>query len=322
MVKVEGYELILGSTVDPQFGPVVLFGSGGQLVEVYRDRGLALPPLNTTLAQRLMERTKVYRALAGGRGRKPVDLQALENVLVRFSYIPVELPRIKEIDINPLLVSPDGLIALDARILLFDASVPDADLPSPAIRPYPSQYVTHWKAKNGTELVIRPIRPEDEPRMARFHESLSAQSVYLRYFHMESLDSRVAHDRLMAKCFLDYDREMALVAESPGGALGSAADGAANADDRAEILGVGRMTRDRNRTQAEIAVVVSDRAQHQGIGTELLGRLIDVARHEKIERLVATTLPENDSMIGLARHFGFVVEASTNISQVTAVLKL
>ena len=173
-----------------------------------------LPPLNTTLAQRLMEQTKIYKALDGVRGRKPVDLQALERLLVRFSYIPMELPRIKEIDINPLLASPDGLTALDARIVLFDASVADADLPRPAIRPYPAQYVWHWKTKNGTKMLIRPIRPEDEPLMAQFHESLSEQTVYLRYFHMENLSSRVAHDRLMRKCFIDYDREMALVAEA------------------------------------------------------------------------------------------------------------
>jgi acetyltransferase len=312
MVRLDGYELIVGSSVDPQFGPVLLFGSGGQLVEVYRDRALALPPLNTTLAQRLMEQTKIYKALKGVRGRKPVDLQALESVLVRFSYIPVELPRIKEIDINPLLASPDGFVALDARIVLFDAAVADADLPRAAIRPYPAQYVRPWKAKDGSEMLIRPIRPEDEPLMARFHESLSEQSVFLRYFHMENLSSRVAHDRLMRKCFLDYDREMALVAEAKNAATGER-----------EILGVGRLTRERDRSEGELAVLVTDRVQRQGLGTELIRRLIEVARGEKFERIVARTMPENTAMRSLAERFGFVTQPVTDdISQVKAVLTL
>ena len=142
MIRREGYELILGSSPDPQFGPVLLFGTGGELVEVFRDRSLALPPLTTTLARRLMERTRIYRALQGVRGRKPVDLAALELLLVRFSQLVAEQPRIKEVDINPLLASPEGCLALDARVVLYDAAVPDADLPALAIRPYPAQYVS------------------------------------------------------------------------------------------------------------------------------------------------------------------------------------
>ena len=311
MVHREGYELILGSSVDPQFGPVLLFGSGGQLVEIYRDRALALPPLNTTLAQRMMEQTKIYKALGGVRGRKPVDLRALERLLVRFSYIPMELPRIKEIDINPLLASPDGLTALDARIVLFDASVLDADLPRAAIRPYPAQYVWQWKAKSGEEMLIRPIRPEDEPLTARFHESLSEQTVFLRYFHMENLSSRVAHDRLLRKCFLDYDREIALVAEAKNAATGAR-----------EILGVGRLTRERDPREGELAVLIADRVQRMGLGTELIRRLIEVARREKFERIVARTIPENTAMRSLAERFGFVTQTTTDLSVVKAVLTL
>ena len=140
MIRRQGYELILGASPDPQFGPVLLFGLGGELVEVFRDRALALPPLTTTLARRMMERTRIYRALAGVRGRKPVDLSALELLLVRFSQLVAEQPRIKEIDINPLLASAEGSVALDARVVLHDASLPDSALPSLAIRPYPIQY--------------------------------------------------------------------------------------------------------------------------------------------------------------------------------------
>lgn len=311
MVRLDGYELILGSSVDSQFGPVLLFGSGGQLVEVYRDRALALPPLNTTLAQRLMEQTKVYGALRGVRGRKPVNLEALEGVLVRFSYVPVELPRIKEIDINPLVASADGLSALDARIVLFDASIPDAALPRPAIRPYPTQYVSRWKMKDGREVLIRPIRPEDEPLMRSFHESLSAQTVYLRYFHMEALSARVAHERLLRKCFIDYDREMALVAE--------AADPATH---QRQILAVGRLARQRDPLEGEVAVLVADHSQNLGLGTELLRLLIELARGEGYARIVAHVLPENVNMRKLAERFNFEIQLHEDPSQVVAILNI
>jgi acetyltransferase len=279
-------------------------------VEVYRDHALGLPPLNTTLAQRLMEQTRIYAALQGVRGRKPVNMEALEGVLVRFSYIPIELPRIKEIDINPFVASVDGLCALDARIALFDKSVADSALPHPAIRPYPAQYVSPWKMKNGREVLIRPIRPEDEPLIARFHESLSAQTVYLRYFHMEALSSRVAHERLLRKCFIDYDREMALVAEST------------DASGRKEILGIARLSRQRDHQVAEVAILVADAAQHLGLGTELLRRLIEIARDQKFTSMVANTLPDNAGMRGLASHFGFVVKPGADPAQITAVLSL
>ena len=142
MITRHGYELILGSSIDPQFGPVLLFGAGGQLVEVFRDRALGLPPLNGTLARRMMERTHIHRALKGVRGRAPVDLAVLEDLLVRFSQLVVEQPRIKEIDINPLLASAEGMVALDARVLLHPAEIADEQLPRTAIRPYPAQYIS------------------------------------------------------------------------------------------------------------------------------------------------------------------------------------
>jgi acetyltransferase len=193
MVKLDGYEIILGSSIDPQFGPVLLFGAGGQLVEVMKDRALALPPLNTTLARRLMEQTRIYTALKGVRGRKPIDLAALEQLLVRFSQLVVELPWIREIDINPLLASPERLLALDARVVVHGREIAGKDLPRTAIRPYPAQYAKAWQDRNGAALVIRPICPEDEPLVARFHEMVSEHSVYLRYLHAHKLSQRVAH---------------------------------------------------------------------------------------------------------------------------------
>ncbi len=299
MIHADGYELILGSSIDPQFGPVILFGSGGQLVEVYRDRALALPPLNTTLAQRLMEQTHVYRALQGVRGRDPVDLDLLKIILVRFSKLVIEQPWIKEIDINPLLASPEKILALDARVILHAPDTSPDKLPRTAIRPYPSHYIWRWTTKNGISVVIRPIRPEDEPLMVKFHETVSDRSVYLRYFHMESLSSRVDHERLFQKCFIDYDREMALVADYLNPETGDH-----------EILGVARLTKTIGERDAEVAVLVSDAKQGQGIGTELLGRLIEVARGEKLDRVIANILPENLGMRSLANRFAFIATPS------------
>ena len=156
MAKVEGYELILGSSIDPQFGPVLLFGLGGQLVEVFKDRALGLPPLTTTRARRMMERTKIYTALKGVRGRDPVDLAGLERLLVRFAQLVTEQRWIKELDINPLMASPEKLIALDARVVLYDKDTTEEQLPKLAIRPYPIQYVGTWEAKDRTKVTDPP----------------------------------------------------------------------------------------------------------------------------------------------------------------------
>jgi acetyltransferase len=311
MVKLDGYELILGSSVDPQFGPVILFGSGGQLVEVYRDRCLALPPLNTTLAQRLMEQTKIFTALKGVRGRKPVDMAALEQLLVRFSQLVVEQPWIAEIDINPLLASPERLLALDARIVLHGPAVTLDQLPKPAIRPYPLQYVAPWTMKDGKRITIRPIRPEDEPLMVKFHETLSDRSVYLRYFCSLSLSRRVAHERLLRICFGDYDREMALVADLTEPGTGEH-----------KIMGVGRMSKLHAGNEAEVAVLVSDQYQKLGLGYELLRRVVQIARDEKLSQVSAEMLTDNVAMQTVMKRLGFRVRASDDLTSMRAFLDL
>jgi len=311
MIRAEGYELILGSSVDPQFGPVLLFGSGGQLVEVYRDRALGLPPLNTTLARRMMERTKVFTALQGVRGRRAVDEKALEALLVRFSELVADQPRVCEIDINPLLASLDGLLALDARIVLFGREVRDEELPRPAIRPYPIEYVSQWQMKDGSSVTIRPIRAEDESRMVEFHKGLSDATVYLRYFQVQRFESRVEHERLIRKCFLDYDREMALVAERLNKEIGTY-----------ELLAVGRLVRERDKREAELGVVVADQWQRTGLGTELVRRLIEIARCEGIGHIRADILSENAAMIALAKHFHFRFVRDADLRSMTATLHL
>ena len=238
MIRQTGYELIVGSIVDEQFGPVLLFGAGGQLVEVLQDRSLALPPLNATLALRMMQQTRIFRALEGVRGRKPVDISALEELLVRFSQLVVEQRWIREIDINPLLAGEDGLLALDARVVLQPADVRSEDLPRLAIRPYPVQYVTTLALDDHTTVVVRPIRPEDEPLLVKFHEKLSDDTVYNRYSQMLKLSQRVAHERLSRMCFIDYEREMALIVEREIGGRASRdhRGGAADQGCRAPIM--------------------------------------------------------------------------------------
>jgi acetyltransferase len=298
MIKLkDAYELIIGSSLDPQFGPVLLFGTGGQLVEVFKDRALGLPPLNSTLARRMMEQTKIYKALKGVRGRKPVDMAALETLLVRFSALVSEQPWIKEIDINPLLASPDGLIALDARVVVHGPEVTEDQLPTTAIRPYPARYVGRWTMKDGTVVTIRPIRPEDEPAMVRFHETLSERSVYLRYFHLMNLEQRTTHERLTRICFIDYDREMALVADYRDPKTGDS-----------EILGVGRMMKIHGTKDGETAVLVSDKWQGRGLGKELLARLQVVGADEKLTKLTADILPDNRDVMRLCEKLGFTLK--------------
>jgi acetyltransferase len=311
MVTLDGYELIIGSSLDPQFGPVLLFGTGGQLVEVFNDNALGLPPLNTTLARRMMEHTKILSALQGVRGRRPVDLAALEQILVQFSHLVLEQRWIKEIDVNPLLASPERLLALDARVIIHGPEVRDVDLPRPAIRPYPTQYISAWTAKDGAQIILRPIRPEDEPLLVKFHSTLSDRTVSLRYFHAMALSSRVAHERLTRICFIDYDREMALVADLQD---------PETADH--EIMGVGRLSKVRGAREAEFALVVSDRFQGKGLGTALLGRLLQIGRDEKIDRITGEIRPENTEMQRVCMKLGFRLSRDCGDAVVKASIDL
>jgi acetyltransferase len=308
--KLEGYEVILGSSIDPQFGPVLLFGMGGQLVEVFKDRALALPPLTTTLARRLMEKTRIYTALKGVRGRKPVDLAGMEQLLVRFSQLVVEQPWIKEIDINPLLASPERLLALDARVVLHDPQCDPKSLPKPAIRPYPAEYESVWTLKDGEKVDIRPIRPEDEPALVKFHESLSERTVYSRYLQMLNLSQRTAHERLTRICFIDYSRQMALVAERNNTQTGER-----------EIVGVGRL-QGIGGDEAEYAIVISDDYQKQGIGTEFLRRLVEIGRKEGVKAIVADILSDNTAMQKIAEKLGFKMKRELSDNVVNARLTL
>jgi acetyltransferase len=311
MINLDGYELILGSSTDSQFGPVLLFGSGGNLVEVMKDYALGLPSLNGTLARRMMEQTRIYTALQGVRGRRGVDLAELEALLVRFSLLVAQERRIKEIEVNPLLVSPSKMLALDARIVLHDpTTVRRQDWPPLAIRPYPEQYVSTWKTRNDAFITIRPIRPEDEPLMVRFHGSLSEDSVHFRYFGFLKLEQRTTHERLTRICFNDFDREMAIIG------ISRSSESALE-----EIIGIGRLIRVHGANEAEFAIVVSDQWQNQGLGTHLLKLLLEIGRKEGIETIFGHILPENYTMQRVCKSLGFSVNYDSFSGVMKAVIR-
>jgi acetyltransferase len=221
----------------------------------------------------------------------------------------MEQPWIKEIDINPLLATPEQLLALDARVVVHDSSMQAAQLPRATIRPYPIQYVWEWRLKDGTPVTIRPIRPEDEPLMVQFHTTLSERSVYLRYFCSLSLSTRVEHERLVRICFGSYDRGFALVADRKNPETG-----------QHEVLGVGRFSAI-NRAEAEAAVLVSDRWQGRGLGTELLACVARVARAEKFQRLLGEILRDNLATQAVFKKVGFRLRSMADPSSVSALLE-
>ena len=292
----EAVELILRKRIDPNFGPIILFGAGGELVDVWSDRAIGLPPLNATLAKRLMERTRIYEALNGDIGRPQADLRALEKLLIRFGQLVEEQPLIKEIDVNPLLASPRGAIALNARMILSGPDPGAASLSKLVIRPYPAQYVRRWKLADGTAVTIRPIRPEDEPLMITFHKSLSEETVHLRYFGFLGGEALIAHERLVRICFSDYDREIALIVETIQAA-----------QDQRQIIAVARLIKAYGANEAEVAIVISDDWQGKGLGTKLLGDLVAIGRTEGLERIVGYILPENYVMQHICRKLGFAL---------------
>ena len=300
----EGVELILGSAIDEQFGPVIAFGLGGVLVEVLHDSELALPPLNATLARRLISRTQAFKALGPIRGRRPVDVDALAGLVARFSDLVVENPELGEIDVNPLFASADRIVALDVRMRLIPAGTVR---PRPAIRPYPSAYVRAWTAPNGETIDIRPIRAEDEPRIREFHRTLSDTSVYMRYGHLEKAEGRMAHSRLARSCFIDYGREIALVAEAAGGT--------------GRIYGIGNLVRSRSPGRAEFALLVADDMQGHGLGTELLRRLIETGRDDDIRVIVGYVLPSNVAMLDMCSRLGFRLRGGIGGDWITTVLE-
>ncbi|QOF76138.1 bifunctional acetate--CoA ligase family protein/GNAT family N-acetyltransferase [Variovorax sp. 38R] len=279
-------ELIVGASMDSVFGPVILCGQGGTAVEVIGDTAIALPPLNHALAQELVSRTRVARLLGGFRDHPPARLEALYDVLVAVSQMLADLPQLAELDINPLWLDEDGALALDARVRLSPTPVGGAE--RFAILPYPTQWVRAqtWR---GREIVVRPIRPEDEPQHVRFIASLDPQDTRFRFF---SPRKELLHSELARLTQIDYDREMAFIAE------------AVDVQGRTETLGVARTVSDPDNVEAEFAIVVRSDLKGQGLGKLLFERLIEHARDRGIERLVGLVLRDNARMLKLSADMG------------------
>jgi acetyltransferase len=281
-------ELIVGAAEDPQFGPVILVGHGGIAVEALADRALGLPPLNLRLARELLARTRIHRVLQGIRGRPPADLDAIALTLVRVSQLVIDHPEIRELDINPLLVDEAGVMALDARVALAPPTRPGSG--RLAIRPYPRELEERVPIAEGRRLLLRPIRPEDEPALRRAFAKLTPEEVRLRFFVPMPTLSHEAAARLTQ---IDYDREMALILTEPG----------PNGLD--EIYGVVRLIADPDKARAEFAIIVRQPMTGRGLGTLLMRRILDYAREQGIREVFGVVLPDNAPMLRLCDKLGF-----------------
>ncbi len=277
-------ELIVGAAADRVFGPVLLFGRGGTAVELIADRAIGFPPLNMNLARELVSRTRVSRLLGGYRGRAPADREAICLTLVQLSQLVVDLSEVIEVDVNPLLADESGVLALDARIRI----APAAGSERLAIRPYPSELEETIAVRAGRSLVMRPIRPEDEPAHSRFFQHLEPEDLYLRFF---STVRKAPHSQLARFTQIDYDREMAFVAHAP--------------DQEDETLGVVRAIADPDNKQAEFAIIVRSDVKGQGLGRALVEKMIRYCRSRGTSELVGQVLTENTAMLSLAKKLGF-----------------
>jgi acetyltransferase len=297
-------ELMLGVINDPAFGPAISVGLGGTMVEVIRDRAIGLPPLNRFLAGRLIDGTRAARYLDEFRGKPAASRRAVEDVILRLSDLICELPAIEELDINPLIVDEQGAVAVDARIAIRRVSPAARKYSHMAIHPYPIDFAGEHVLHDGTRLTIRPIRPEDAVLEREFVNGLSERSRYLRF--MLSLKS-ITPQMVSRFTQIDYDREMALVAIVPR----------AEGGDR-QIAVARYVTYPDGRT-CEFAIVVADDWHHKGIATELLARLIEIARDRRLESIDGIVLRENKGMLGLARQMGFTQQAVPDDPQLARV---
>jgi len=296
MIKKTGYEVIIGAKQDPLFGPVILFGMGGVGVELFKDFSLGLPPLNQTLVRRMMEETKVYQLLKGYRNVLPANVRLLEEIMVLFSQMLVDFPQLKEVDINPLFIDSEEAYAFDARILIdrqkvFERLEPHQNL---VISPYPKKYEQLWTMRDGRQILLRPIKPEDEPLWDEMFQTFSEQSIRYRFFQ---IIKDTPHETRVRYCNIDYDREIAIVPEL-------------TEDGKRKILGVVRVGIEPNGKAGEIAFIVADPWQCLGLGTKMVDYAIEIAKDMKIETLYAIMLADNLRAISLMKKMGFAIEYS------------
>ncbi|MCJ7774113.1 MAG: GNAT family N-acetyltransferase, partial [Desulfobacterales bacterium] len=280
------FELMMGSKTDDQFGPVILFGMGGPMTEVFKDQAIALPPLNRLLARRLIESTRVYQLLKSEIGNAFNDLDFIEEMLVRFSQLLVDFSEIAEIDINPIMIVGNHAYAVDARVTIKPLSQPPTQ--NLVISPYPNQYETFTTTQGGIDLFIRPIRPEDAPLLVDLFNSMSPKSVYFRfYMHLKALTQKM----IVSLTQIDYDNDMALVAFDRGGK-----------DEK--ILGVARFMNKPGETEPGFAVTVGDPWQGKRIGETLMKHLLAIAKERGIQSMWGEVLAENVNMLSLVKKLG------------------
>lgn len=296
-----GVELLLGARSDPTFGPVILVGAGGTTAEIMQDRALELPPLSERLARRMLESLRIWPLLCGYRGNHAVNIDKLIEVLLRLSYLVTDYPEIQEIDINPLLVTPDGAVALDARIVMNHQLVldPPRRFSHLAIRPYPEDLIRCAKLKSGAHCLLRPIKPEDEPL---WHDFLAGCSQQTLWFRFRCLFKEITHEMATRFCFVDYDREIAIVVEL-------------EEDSERKIVGVGRLVADADHTNAEFAVVVADDYQNMRLGSMLTDYCLEICEKWKIDTIYANTSPDNQRMLSILqrRHFEVVDNSEAEV---------
>lgn len=295
MISKYDFELIVGAKKDDTCGPVIMFGLGGREAEFFKDIAVGLPPLNEALARRILEQTRIYEVLAkGDRNHPPVNVRQLADILVKVSEIVIDFPEIGELDINPLAVSGEMMIALDARIVL-DPVAAQKEMPEYShliISPYPARYITPWQTKDGKMLILRPIKPEDEALEKKALEVLSQESLRFRFF---KIPHKVTHEMLIRFCNIDYDREMTIIAEY-------------NNNGGKRSVGNSRLLIQADGVSGEFAVLVADDFHGQGLGIKLTDMIIGIAREKGLTTLYGVALSENVQMINLAKRLGFTVE--------------
>lgn len=289
MIENKGIELILGSKKDPVFGSVILFGMGGIYTELFKDRAIGFPPLNQVLARRIIEETKVYKLLKGFRNIPPANIKKIEETLVNFSQMIIDHPEIKEIDINPLIVSGDELIAVDARIVIDEKPWTTPHL---VISAYPSKYIKTVILKDGTKVLLRPIKPEDEYLWQEMFDSFSEETIRYRFFR---IIKETPHEMRTRYCNIDYDREIGIVAEI-------------EENGKRRLIGVTRIILPPGRNdEAEFALVVSDKWHRLGLGSEFVDFTIELAKDKGLKTLNGVVLKDNIPMISLCKEKNFKI---------------
>jgi acetyltransferase len=296
----EGTEMILGARKDPVFGSVIMVGRGGVATEIWGDTALGFPPLNEHLADRMLRSLRVFPLLTGFRGRSPVDLEQLKKVMMRFSYLVCDNPEVHEIDINPLLCTSEGITALDARVLVTPGVSMDRSYGHLALRPYPAEYVSRRTLKDGTEILLRPIKPEDEPMWLQMLGSCSRESIYSRFGFFYNWSN---HEAAARYCYIDYHREIAIVAETEEGG-------------KRWIHAIGRLVADPDLETVEYAILVDDPWQNRGLGGIVTEYCENIARDWGLNRIVAQTTVDNTRMIHLFETRGYKVSRDSASGEV------